>query len=286
KELVVSTKAPDLFVTGDVASILARAAGTGLDWRLEELNVSCGPVRQGDFILVAAYVGTGKTTFAASEVTHMATQLKDTRPVIWVNNEEESNKVMLRIMQSALGVTLADIQADLPRATAEYEKIMGMHNRILVTHNDSTKCNVHSLTEMFEKHNPAIIVFDQLDKVAGFEREADGKEYDRLGRVYKWGREASHKYGPVFAISQTDGASGADQYIRMNQLRGSKVDKPGEADAIITIGKSSDPTKKYNRYIHVPKNKMFGGARSEEAHREGYWEVEIAPEIARYVGTR
>jgi KaiC/GvpD/RAD55 family RecA-like ATPase len=285
-ELRIATTPTKFFVTGDLSDMLSRASTPGLEWRLEELNISLGPARQGDFILIAAYVGTGKTTLTASEVSHMASQLKDDRPVVWVNNEEESNKVLLRIMQSALGITVADINKDVAAATAAYNKLMGMPNRILVTPNDTSVCNVDYLSDMFEKVKPAIIVFDQLDKVAGFEREAEKKEYERLGRLYKWARELSHKYGPTIAITQCDGSADSSQYIKMNQLRGSKVDKPAEADAIITVGKVDNPAYKHKRYIHVPKNKMFGGARSDEAHREGYWEVDIRPEIARYEGTK
>jgi hypothetical protein len=285
-ELGVATNPADLFVSGDLSDMLARAGSPGLEWRLEELNISLGPARQGDFILIAAYVGAGKTTLAASEVTHMASQIPSDRPVVWVNNEEESNKVKLRIMQSALGLTVSDIRADEKAATAMYDKLMGKPNRILVTPNDASACTVHKLTELLAKVNPAIIVFDQLDKVRGFERESDGKEYERLGLLYKWARELSHKYGPTFAITQCDGTADGSQYIKMNQLRGSKVDKPAEADAIITVGKVDNPAMKNKRFIHVPKNKLFGGPRSDEAFREGYWEVEIKPEVARYVGTK
>jgi hypothetical protein len=286
KELGKAMKPEDIFITGGVASTVGRARNPGYDWRLRELNIGLGPVRQGDFILLAAYVGTGKTTLAASEVSFMAQQIKDNRPVIWVNNEEESSKVLVRIMQATLGWTMADIQADLPKAETEYERLMGMKNRILVTDNDTSRSNVQHLNNILRSYNPAIIVFDQLDKVAGFEREADGREYERLGRVYKWARELSHQYGPVIAITQCDGSSEGQKYIHMNQLRGSKVDKPAEADAIITVGKSNDPADRLRRFIHVPKNKLAGGPISLEAEREGYFEVSIQPEIARYAGTR
>jgi len=187
-------------------------------------------------------------------------------------------------MQAALGCTLADIQADPAKAQAEYDKIMGMPNRILVLSNDSGLNNVAKLTPLLRDINPAIIVFDQLDKV-DIPSHRDENEATRIGRKYKWARDLSHEYGPVIAISQTDATSEGDKFIRMNQLRGSKVDKPGEADAIITIGKSPDPKDADKRYIHVPKNKLFGGSMSVEADRHGYWEVVINAPIARYEGT-
>lgn len=285
KELGRAIDLSDLFVTGGVGDVLALARAPGFAWRLNELNISLGPLRQGDFVLVAAYVETGKTTFAASEVSHMATQIKDDRPVVWINNEERSAKVQLRIMQAALGVSRADIDKDEAAATEAYDKLMGKKGRILVLNNDSDMNNASRLTSLFRDLNPALIVFDQLDKVSGFFR-SEQREDQRLGSLYKWARELSHEYGPVIALSQTDASGEGDQYIRMNQLRGSKVDKPGEADAIITIGKSNDPALRNKRYVHICKNKLFGGPLTEEKERHGYWEVEIEPTIARYAGTR
>lgn len=285
KELGRAINPSDLFVTGGVADVLALASAPGLEWRLEELNISCGPLRQGDFVIVAAYVETGKTTFAASEVTHMASQMKHERPVIWINNEERSDKVQLRVMQAALGLTVRELNLDVAKAQVDYDRLMGMPNRILILNNDRGMNNASKLDPVFRDLNPALIVFDQLDKVGGFHVK-DGEEHSRLGRVYNWARDLGHEFGPVMAISQTDASGATSQYITMDQLRGSKVDKPGEADAIITIGRSTDRSLQKKRYIHVPKNKLFGGPRSVVADSHGFWEVEIEQEIARYVGTR
>ena len=65
-------------------------------------------------------------------------------------------------------------------------------------------------------------------------------------------------------------------------LRGSKTDKAGEADLIITLGKDKDA--EYKRYLHLPKNKLWGGPSTIEAHRHGKFEITIRPEIARYEG--
>lgn len=285
KELGRAISLDDLFVSSDVSEVLTASSAPGLEWRLEELNVSCGPLRKGDFVLVMAYVETGKTTFTADQVSHMATQIKDGRQVVWVNNEERSNKVMVRVMQAALGITLKDLRADPAKATAEFDKLMGMKDRIRIIKNDTGMNSVDKLTPLFRDTNPALIVFDQLDKVSGF-REREQKEHLRLGRLYQWARELSHEYCPVIAVSQADASGASSKFLTMDQLRGSKVDKPGEADAIITIGKSDNPAELSKRYIHVPKNKLFGGPRSEEKERHGYWEVDIRPDIARYEGTR
>jgi hypothetical protein len=165
---------------------------------------------------------------------------------------------------------------------------MKMDDRILVTGSNAGLNNAKLLVPLFRDLNPAMIVFDQLDKVVGFDSKSKGGERDdlRLGALYQWARELSHEYGPVIAASQASDTAEGEQWIYQNQLRGSRTDKAGEADAIITIGKVHEPTKENTRYIHVPKNKLHGGTRSIEKERHGKWEVTIKPEIARYEGTR
>jgi replicative DNA helicase len=276
----------DVFVETDLAEVAKAVSSGGLEWRLGELNISLGPLRQGDFILVAARVETGKTTFVASESSYMAPQLPPGRPVLWINNEERGQKVMFRVMQAALGVTTGDLFSDLPKARLEFERAVGGADRILIPRESAGLNSVRNLDAFFKEINPGLIIFDQLDKVYGFENEE--REDIRLGKLYKWAREKAHEYGPVIAVSQADATAANTEWIFLNQLRGSKTDKPGEADAIITIGKKdNDPTKLYERYIHVPKNKLFGGGPMfDEKERHGFWTVSIEPQYARYRGTR
>lgn len=269
----------DIFAPCSLSVVLKSVSAPGLNWRLNELNRSLGPARQGDFIILGARPETGKTTMLASEMTFWAEQLPLNRPIIWVNNEERSSKVMYRVMQAFFGVDNATLAADVSKYEAEYAAKMG--KRILVINNDSGFNDVHSLDALFKDKNPGAIVFDQLDKVNGFTHE--DREDLRLGRLYNWGRDKSHQYGPVIAVSQATGDD-YQKYIPMSALRGSKTDKAGEADAIITIGKTNEPGMEYNRYIHVPKNKMHGGPMSVEAERHAYYEVLIQPTIGRYKG--
>jgi hypothetical protein len=79
---------------------------------------------------------------------------------------------------------------------------------------------------------------------------------------------------------------GDPPFIGLDALRGSKVDKPGEADAIITIGKyraPATPSDEAKRTINIPKNKLTGGGLywKEEA-RHGKFIVTIDPMRARY----
>lgn len=266
-----------IFVSSDLDDVLKSVSEVGYEWRLEELNRSCGPIRTGDFIILAARPETGKTTFLSAEVSYWAAHVTENNPIIWVNNEERSDKVMNRVIQAYFGVTSAELMADKAKFRDRYNDTIG--NRIRIINNDSGLNDVRNLDALFRDRTPSIIVFDQLDKVEGFGGES--REDLRLGKLYKWGREKAHQYGPTIAVSQATGDD-FNKWIRMSDLRGSKTDKAGEADAIITIGKSSEMSEEYNRFIHVPKNKLHGGPRSVESERHGYYEVKIVPTIARY----
>jgi replicative DNA helicase len=275
----------ELFVSADLSSIADRISSTGYEWRLDVLNRSLGPLRNGNFVIVAARVEVGKTTFLASEVSYIAQQLPKDRPVVWVNNEEESSVVFFRIVQAALGVESKEMIADSKAAMLAYTALMGGDkDKIRVTKDTN---HVKDLETLFREVNPGLIIFDQLDKVSGF-KEAE-REDITLGRIYKWARELARTYGPVIAASQLS-ATAVDlkdpPFIGLDALRGSKTDKPGEADAVITLGKYKEPKtpeEEMIRTINVPKNKLPGGGTKQmESERHGQYLVTIDPIRARF----
>ena len=275
----------ELFVSADLSAIADRITSSGYEWRLDALNRSLGPLRTGNFVIVAARVEVGKTTFLASEVSYLAQQLPKDRPVVWVNNEEESSVVFFRIVQAALGIESKTIIADSKKAMVDYAALMGGNkDKIRVTKDMN---NVRDLETLFREVNPGLIIFDQLDKVDGF--KSDEREDLKLGKIYKWARELARSYGPVIAASQLS-ASAVEMkdppFIGFDALRGSKTDKPGEADVVITIGKYKEPKspeEEMIRTINVPKNKLpGGGSKQVESDRHGQFLVTIDPIRARY----
>jgi len=278
KEVGASVEKSDVFVSPSLDYLSSTVASGGLTWRLKELNVALGPIRKGDFIIIAARPETGKTTFVASEASHMMTQLQPDEHVIWINNEEASNKVMMRVIQAAYQVTSSELLGDPKMFELAFLGQGG--DRFLILDDDSNIKSANKISALFKEFKPGLIIFDQLDKVHGFQND---REDLRIGKLYEWARDVAKEYCPVIAVSQVDGTGEGEKWIQMNQLRGSKTDKVGEADAIITIGKSNEPGMDLQRYIHVPKNKLFGGKDTLEAHRHGCFEVDIDPARARYV---
>ena len=224
----------------------------GLSWRSPEVNAALGPLRKGNFVTVAAFVDTGKSTFLASEASYMAGQLEGDEKVLLFNNEEEGKTVKLRLLMATTGLTLDQIKLDVPAAVKLYTEYMsGDINRVIVV--DSARISTGMIRRKLRQYNTKLIAIDQLYKVKGFKMNGD----DKLGRLqdtFEFGRELAKTYCPVIAIHQARGDANNERYIEMHQLAGSQQAIQGEADAIIMLGRDQETPQA--RYIYVPKNKL------------------------------
>ena len=282
--VAVGVTAEDSYIVeGDIHDLLAHVvSGGGYDWRLNELNKALGPLRKGDFIVMTARPDAGKTTLLASESTWMASQLPKEKHVLWFNNEEEGRKVKFRIIQAAIGWTTEQVEFNPNKAYELYEKEVGSLDKILVY--DRASFTIRDVKRTLDKYDAGLIIFDQLRKVHGFEKEG-GNEVGRLQLVFQQAREWAKEYAPVITVHQADGTAEGQKWIELNQLHMSKTDIVGEADAVISLGRTHEPGFEKTRFLYVPKNKLAGGPKSDNALRNGKFELTIEPEIARFRGT-
>lgn len=251
----------------------------GLRWRLASLNRTLGSLRVGDFGFVFARPETGKTTFLADQVSFMATQVPsvygEERVILHFNNEEQGPKVRLRYMQAALGLPLPELLRDLDGYYRQYLDLTGDRIKIV----DSPTITKAQVERLCKKYKPALIIFDQLDKVGGFEAD---REDLRLGSIYQWAREIAKAYCPVIAVSQADGTGEGVKWLTMANVANAKTAKQAEADWILGIGKQAKEGYELCRYLNISKNKLLGDDDSDPADRHGKMEVIIQPELARY----
>ena len=251
----------------------SQVATPGLRWRLEFLNKSLGSLRKGDFGFVFARPETGKTTFLASEISYMVEQTDG--DIIWFNNEEQGNKVAIRCYQAVLGVTAESLFGDIDRNQALFETKTGKRIKIY-DFEDSSRAN--RIETILKENKPALIIFDQIDKIKGFKADRNDLE---LKAIYQWAREIAKTYAPVIAISQAGGEAEGKLWLTMDMVDSSKTAKQGEADWILGIGKEQDNSSRY-RYLNIVKNKLLGDADTLPELRHGSMQVLIKPEIARY----
>lgn len=248
----------------------------GLRWRLNWLNKSLGSLRQGNFGFIFARPETGKTTFLASEITHMIKQTDG--DILWFNNEESNLAVAERINQAFAGVERNILKGQQREAyRQQYKDIVG--DRIKLIGNELTEStNPKVIEDILKATNPALIIFDQIDKIKGFKADRNDLE---LKAIYQWAREIAKKYAPVIAVSQASGEADGKLWLTMNMVDGSKTGKQGEADWMLGIGKEADNTSRL-RYFNILKNKLPGDDDTLPDLRHGSTQVLIKPEIARY----
>ena len=207
----------------------------------------------------------------------MALQSKSANkgPVLWLNNEEQGNKVKLRCYEAHFGVSLAKMASDLPAYKRQFMEEMGGSIRLV----DWTTMSKFDVERLCKEVHPSLIIFDQIDKIQGFDSD---REDLRLGYIYQWARELAKEHAPVIAVCQADGSGEGSRWLTMANVANAKTSKQAEADWILGIGRINDPGYDYIRYFHLSKNKLLGDKDTNPSERHGRWEVLIEPELARY----
>lgn len=265
------------YVSDDLQALLDKTYRTpGLRWRLDSLNRSLGSLRKGDFGFVFARPETGKTTFLASEVTAMAGQLtNEDGPILWLNNEEKSEKVLQRCYQAALGLTKDQLdKGNSEELRKKFRKATS--DRLLMPKLRTT--SRREIESIILKEKPRLVLIDQIDNVTGF--KADRKDLE-LGETYKWSRYLADEC-TVIGVCQADVTGENQKWLYMNNVANAKTEKQGAADFIIGIGKIHDQGYEYIRYINISKNKLSGDPDTDPKLNHAKIEVLIRPEIARY----
>lgn len=266
------------FVNMDLEYLFEQQAqNPGLRWRLDWLNKSLGSLRKGNFGFVFARPETGKTTFLASEITHMIKQTDG--DILWFNNEEDGKAVAFRIYQAYFGQTIQQLRDTKISNNSIYKDEVGNRIKLLDTVDSS---NYKRIEEIIKASNPALIIFDQIDKIKGFKADRNDLE---LKQIYQWAREIAKEHAPVIAISQASGEAEGKLWLTMDMVDSSKTAKQGEADWILGIGKEQDNTSRM-RYFNITKNKLVGDEDTLPDMRHGQGQILIKPEIARYEDIR
>lgn len=257
----------------------------GLSWSLDCLNKGIGRIIKGDFIIIAGYVDSGKSCFVINEAVHMAKQMKD-KKVLWLNNEEFNERVLKKILKSTLNKPWHYIAERHETAMKAYtQRMNGDPQRILFY--DIFGWSINKVRRLCESVNPDLIVIDQVDKIS-LGKKSTSAEWVETGKVYEEVRSIAKSVAPVLGITQCDGSvryfDKAENRIKfrtvidMSALRGSRVEKQEEADAIITIGQDIDNPN--SRYLTIAKNKFEGESAAWRMLR-GY-EVKFDGDLCHY----
>jgi len=248
----------NLFVDDDLDAILNETIlGEGLSWRLKSLNDTVGVLRGGTLGHIFARPDTGKTSFVASEITYLASQVQENECILWINNEEKGSKVKLRTYQAILNADTKSIVANIEKAKAMYIERGGGKIKLY----DSAAVSFREIKKLIDLYRPKVVVIDQGDKVS-FPKDGDYSNTDRLQRLYQMYRELAKRYDTnIITVGQASGEAEGKKWLTLDMMNNSKTGKPGELDYAIGIGLSYGEGDEEFRYIHVCKNKYGAHAK-------------------------
>lgn len=266
------------FTSQDINQLLDTAVfNKGLSWRLGSLNKYLGPLRKGDFGFIFARPETGKTTWLANEETFFAEQLKEEEgPILHLNNEEQNEKVMLRMFQASTGCTLEQLYSNRSKIQEQFNN--NTKGKLLLP-NLGSSIHFKQIERLCERYKPSLVVIDQIDKILGCDSD---REDLRLGAIYQRTRELSKQFCPFIGVCQADGTGEGQKWLTMGNVANAKTSKQAEADWILGIGKIPDSGYEALRFFNISKNKLLGSKDTDPSKRHHRWEVLIQPEISRY----
>ena len=260
------------WVTATIAELLRDEENdTGLHWRLDCINMSMRPLRGGDFGVIAGRPDKGKTTFLTDQLTFFAPQVarmyNNERHIIWLNNEGPGKRIIQRLYQSALDLTIPELveRHNKPSSKGfahlldeQYAASMGGRLdllRVMDIHDFWS----HEVEDLLRKVPAGLVVWDMVDNVKfGGNTMNGGERTDQLlEAMYQWVRILCVKYDiPMLATSQISADGDGLAYPTLGMLKDSKTGKQGAAEFIMTIGALNDANMQASRFIGMTKNKL------------------------------
>jgi KaiC/GvpD/RAD55 family RecA-like ATPase len=227
-----------------------------------------------EFGCVFALPETGKTAFLVSICAGPGGFCEQGAKVIYLGNEEDTGRTMLRAIQAHAGLTREQIVANPQKARQKFTEIEDLFDM-----NEVMDWDLNKIEAYVEKEQPDILIIDQADKVnIGGNFNAG---HERLRELYRRLRETAKKFDcAVLAVSQASNDAKGRTRLSGFDMEGSKIGKMAELDLCIGIGKHEagdvDDTDPDNtRYLTVSKNKLSGW--------HGTVICNLQPAISRYV---
>lgn len=263
------------FVEMDVTALSKVIANPdGLRWKSDTLHDLLGPLPNGSGILghVFAPTNAGKTSFLADNVGFMSKQITEGSDeiILWVNNEEQGEKVASRLFNAVLGCSFDMCMQHAERANKAYAERTGNHVKVL----DRSVVYISDLKKWLKNYNVRLLIIDVADRVK-FSGSDSLPEHLRLAKLYEMYRMLAKEFHiPIITTGQ---ASITDnQYLEIRDMADSKVGKASCLDFAIGINVPKDEALAEGiRYISIAKTKMKEG-------RHGRFPVSFDPITAHF----
>ena len=261
--------------TKDIEALLAKSSDDARwQFNISTLSRHVYGIGPAEFGVVFATPETGKSAFMISMCAGPGGFCEQGAKVLYIANEEESTRTMLRAIQSWGGMTREEIAAD-PRSAKN--RFSAIADRIEMK--DTQDWDLAKIESYIETMKPDVVIIDQADKVHINGMFNAGHE--RIRELYRSLREvAKRQQVALIGVSQASADAKGKTRLSPFEMEGSKIGKAAETDLIIGIGKHEatdvdDTDPDYTRYLTVSKNKLSGW--------HGTVICQIQPAISRYV---
>ena len=165
----IGQSAPSEWIQDDIMDILKEeASDVGLKLPTKALQTTVKGLLGGSNVFVAARPDQGKTTFMAQTLAGFAQQMEQyfdpDRPILWFNNEGKGRRIIPRIYQAALGVTVEELgRMGEKKLRQQYTKAVGRADRIRIK--DIHGATIPQLEQVIEAMRPCVVVFDMIANV-------------------------------------------------------------------------------------------------------------------------
>ena len=228
-------------------------------------------VGKGNLMIIFARPEAGKTAFWISLVANRNGFASQNIKVHALINEEPAIRTQMRLINCWTGMAKEEISVNIDRAKQEWNKIKS-NVRIV----DTVDWDLDQVDAYCKKHNPEILVIDQLDKVSAKGNFARTDE--KLRAIYMGAREIAKRNNCcVIAVSQASADAHGMTMLSFDMMENSKTGKAAEADLIIGIGQQNIVDSEATlRTLCVSKNKITGW--------HGRIDCVINPFLSRYEG--
>jgi archaellum biogenesis ATPase FlaH len=259
------------FTTSDTQALLETASDASR-WKfnLKPLHEKVYGIGPAEFASIFATPNVGKTAMMVTLCFGPDGFADQGARVLYVVNEEKSERTKLRAQMCRSGMTLEEIELNPEKA---YRKWQEIDDKVFML--DIHEYTLDQLKGVAEFVKPNVIVIDQGDKlnISG----QFGASHERLRELYRSLREFSKKANAaVITMSQASNEARGKTRLSPFEMEGSKIGKSAELDLIIGIGAlESDGEPDMTRYLTIGKNKLNGYHGTVTCFLQG--------EISRYV---
>jgi replicative DNA helicase len=275
-ERVADSYLPDDFgdtTTKDLPTLLKRSSNASRwQFNINSLSTCVYGIGPGEFMVLLARPETGKTAFLVSLMAGPGGFCDQGAKVVYLGNEEDTERTMLRAYQAAAGMDIHQVIADPKKAVSGF--FCAKDNLEM---KDVVDWDLDRIDAYCRKMKPDVLVIDQADKV-GVSGHYNAT-HERFRELYRRLRELAKRHQcALIGISQASADAEGKTRVDFSMAEGSKTGKAAEADLIIGIGKHSgdndDGEPDNTRFLTVSKNKLSG--------YHGTIPVLIEPEVSRY----